>query len=77
MQLVTIQEFKERYFAPGSRPGKNTVYNWIQDGTIPARRLGGRLYIDVDALAEHAPATTDGDPDLASEVTARLQRGAG
>ena len=77
MQLVTIREFKERYFAPGSRPSKNTVYNWIQDGTLPARKIGGRVYIDVDALEKQAPATGGGDADMAAAVTARLRRGAG
>jgi len=30
----------------------NTVYRWIQDGKVPAYKLGGRWFIPHDALEQ-------------------------
>lgn len=37
-QYFTVQEFADIYAVH-----TNTVYNWINDGTIEACRIGGRI----------------------------------
>lgn len=52
MALVTVEQYIEKTFAPGSRPPKNTVWYWIRTGKLPARKHGRRYYIDEAQVKE-------------------------
>jgi hypothetical protein len=45
--LLTLDDFREQYFAPKSRPCKQTIYNWVKSGAIPVRRIGRMIYVDM------------------------------
>lgn len=42
---LTVENWIQREFTPGSRPKKTLVWRWIREGVIPANRLGKRYYI--------------------------------
>lgn len=49
MQLVSIQQFREKYFEPASRPSVNTIRKWIDEDEIEGgRRIGKKYYVDCD-----------------------------
>ena len=48
--LVTLQEYRERFFAPDSRPHMNTIRNWVRGGKLPTEKRGKRIYIQTDKL---------------------------
>ncbi|MBK5942756.1 hypothetical protein [Halorhodospira halophila] len=49
MRLITVDQFRQRYFADGSRPDRRTVRSWIESGEIPGRAVGKRHYVDEEA----------------------------
>jgi hypothetical protein len=49
VRLITPQAFAEKYFAEGSRPAETTLRRWMQNGAVPAKKIGGTWFID-----EHA-----------------------
>lgn len=50
MKLISVDEFRERYFTEASRPDPRTVRAWVEDGHVPGRVIGPkRCYIDRDA----------------------------
>lgn len=57
--LLTIQEWTERRFAPGSAPTARTVRKWIDMGHVPGLRIGRAYYVDV--MRE---AAESGDPTV-------------
>ena len=48
--LVSLQEYRERYFSPESRPHMNTIRNWVRGGKLPIEKRGRRIYIQTDRL---------------------------
>lgn len=53
MKLMTPRAWAEKYFAEGSRPPEPTLRRWMQNGSVPARKIGGSWFIDEHAwLAE-------------------------
>lgn len=60
MRLITVDQFRERFFAPGSQPDRRTVRSWIESGQIPGRIVGQRYYVDEEAwMAESEHALVD------------------
>jgi hypothetical protein len=51
-KLITVDEFITRYFSPASRPTTHSVWRWIRDEQLKARRVGHRYYIDPDDALE-------------------------
>lgn len=49
MLLLTPSAWSEKYFAAGSAPPAPTLRRWMQDGAVPAVKIGGSWFID-----EHA-----------------------
>lgn len=47
-RYMTLDAFRREFFAPGSRPTRASVRQWVDDGKIPAVRLDGRLYVRED-----------------------------
>ena len=47
-QYMTIDAFRRDFFAPGSRPTRASVRNWIDEGKLPAIKLDGRVYVRQD-----------------------------
>ncbi|WP_110647560.1 helix-turn-helix domain-containing protein [Salinicola peritrichatus] len=47
-KLMSLDDWRKARFL-GKPPGRSTVRRWCNDGTIPAKRIGGNWYIDVDA----------------------------
>jgi hypothetical protein len=63
MHLLTPQAWSAKYFDATSRPAETTLRRWLQDGKVPARKIGGLWFIDEHAwLAE--------DDDLVQRVLA-------
>ncbi len=50
MPLIDIDEYRDTYFSPRSRPPKNTVRLWIREGKLPAEKHGRKYYIDTDKI---------------------------
>jgi len=50
MPLVSIKEYRERFYSPDSRPCQKTIYRWIKAGELPAQLRGGKFYIDTDNI---------------------------
>ena len=46
--MQTVDEWIETNFAEGSQPAKTTVWRWIREGKLPARRMGKRYYLTGD-----------------------------
>lgn len=46
MQLLTPADFCHKHFGPDSQPPETTLRKWLRDGVLPARKIGGRWYID-------------------------------
>lgn len=49
MSFVSPQEFIKQ-FSPDSAPSEHTVRRWIDQRTIPGRKIGGRYFVDEDAF---------------------------
>ncbi|WP_245583355.1 helix-turn-helix domain-containing protein [Oceanospirillum beijerinckii] len=49
-KLMSIEEWRKRRFL-GEAPAPVTVRKWCANGEIPAKKIGGNWYIDVDAEA--------------------------
>ena len=49
MKLVDAKTWAERTFDPASMPPEVTLQRWLRTGAVPARKVGGRWYVD-----EHA-----------------------
>ncbi|WP_342594554.1 helix-turn-helix domain-containing protein [Salinicola lusitanus] len=47
-KLMCLEDWRKARFA-GKPPGISTVRRWCNEGTIPAKRIGGTWYIDIDA----------------------------
>ncbi len=45
---VTIKNWIEKEFAPGSRPSANTVRRWCINGDIPSCKIGNIWYVVED-----------------------------
>ena len=69
MLLLTPKAWREKYFAESSRPPETTLRRWMQDGAIPARKIGGSWFIDEDAWL------AGGDDLAADELVQKVLRG--
>ena len=49
MQLISISEFRTRYFVSGHAPSAATVRKWIESGDLRGRKIGKLYYVDIDA----------------------------
>lgn len=45
-KLMTVREWRERYFSESSAPSELTVRRWLQSGEVPGRKIGGNWYVD-------------------------------
>jgi len=55
MRLMTPSAWVRKHFAEDSFPAETTARNWLRNGAIPARKIGGSWFVD-----EHA-WLADGD----------------
>jgi hypothetical protein len=51
MRLIKLSAFRQTYFEPGSAPTVRTLHADYEAGDLPGVMLGGRLYVDLDALS--------------------------
>ena len=49
LKLMLATEWSAKYFAEGSQPSEVTLARWMRDGKVPARKVGGKWYVDEDA----------------------------
>lgn len=49
IHLLRPTEWVARYFDEGSRPPAPTLRKWMQNGDIPARKIGGSWFVDETA----------------------------
>lgn len=61
MLLIEAHKWADKTFDPDSRPSEITLMRWMRDGKIPARKVGGKWYVD-----EHAWLA--GDDELVRRV---------
>lgn len=45
-KLMTVREWRERYFTADSAPAELTVRRWLHNGDVPGRKIGGNWYVD-------------------------------
>ena len=68
MRLVKAGTWARDTFEAGSRPQRDTVVAWIQEGSVPGRIIGGYPYVDIEGFAlqpvEGPPAPEHDDQDL-------------
>lgn len=48
MRLITVEEFRKRYFVSGSEPDTRTIRAWIDKGELIGRVVGKLYYVDLD-----------------------------
>lgn len=48
--LITLEEFKERYFGESKHPSLSTLRRLAGKGAIPNKRVGKRYFVDVNAF---------------------------
>ena len=51
MRLVKAGTWARDTFEAGSRPQRDTVVAWIQEGSVPGRIIGGYPYVDIEGFA--------------------------
>lgn len=61
MRLIEAHKWAEKHFDPDSRPPEVTIMRWLRQGKLPARKVGGKWYVD-----EHAWLA--GDDELVRRV---------
>lgn len=44
--LITVEEFRQKYFAKGSAPAAITVRRWIKSGKLSGQIYGRSYYVD-------------------------------
>lgn len=49
MKLILPSSWAAKYFEEGSIPPEVTLARWMRDGKVPARKVGGKWYVDEDA----------------------------
>ncbi|WP_018935693.1 MULTISPECIES: hypothetical protein [unclassified Thioalkalivibrio] len=49
MKLITVDQFRQRYFDQESQPQRRTVRSWIDAGEVPGKIVGKLYYVDEDA----------------------------
>lgn len=64
MKLQEHSEFVREFFEK-PRPSKSTVRRWIEDGEIPGKVIGERVYVDVNRFIA-GPVHKPSMPDLMS-----------
>ena len=47
-KLMDPEQWRRARFA-GEPPAMSTIRKWCREGTIPAKKIGGAWYIDLDA----------------------------
>jgi hypothetical protein len=52
MKLVTVETWiKEKFEIP--RPSKRTVWRWIRDGKLEAKKIGRRYYLTEESKVKN------------------------
>lgn len=46
--LMSIECYIAGKFAPGSEPHPSTVRRWLEKGTLPGEKVGGRWYVKTE-----------------------------
>lgn len=76
MALEKIGDWKNRKFAPGSRPSNQTVINWIKAGKLYGEQIGegGSWWVDetVSVVTRSTPSGTGNE--IADKILQELQR---
>lgn len=47
--LISVQQFRQQHFAPGSAPHESTIRRLIRKRVLPGRRIGHLYFIDDQA----------------------------
>jgi hypothetical protein len=53
-QLMTLKQYRAVRFARGSEPSMATLKRWVNAGTLPAKMIGGRWYVEVNREAANS-----------------------
>lgn len=51
MKLMTIEEYLNTFYTPGSRPTRRTMIRLIKEGIIHGKKQGKTYYVDIDREA--------------------------
>lgn len=56
---MSIDQYLDQEFVPGSQPCRKTVVNWIKAGVVDGVELGGKYWVyekitEVDMMVAHA-----------------------
>lgn len=44
--LISVQQYRQQHFAPGSAPHESTIRRLIRERVLPGRRIGHLYFID-------------------------------
>lgn len=75
--LEKISAYTARKFAPGSRPTRCTVVNWIRSGAIYGEQIGGTWFVDESvSVAKPRPtiAAAEHSLDTSQAIADRILR---
>lgn len=50
MPLISLQEYRVKFFSDDSRPAYSTVRKWAATGKLPVERRGRAYYVQTDRL---------------------------
>lgn len=73
MNLVPLDDLNKICFRSAPRP-PDELRRWCRNQVLPARKIGGKWFVDLDALVQPAKPAGGQDPDaLARAILAGLR----
>lgn len=56
-KLMIVSEYRDVRFAGTKKPSINTIKRWVENGSIPGKKIGGLYYVDITAESEQTGNT--------------------
>ena len=56
---MTTREFRDKCFAPNSKPTDTSIRNWIKRGALKGKKLGGTYYVIINVNDNDIIKTTE------------------
>lgn len=49
-KLTTLEEFRDTWFSPESKPSLQIIRGWARNGKLPVVKFGKRYYVQTEKL---------------------------
>lgn len=73
MSLVSPARFNELRFGHDPQP-LTKLWRWCREGRVPARKIGGEWFIDLEAFDREKDVVQQGDASAVQQIVDRLRR---